>query len=167
MASAKTIKVGTVWGASADYQTLQELVTAGAGDATKGTAVGDEIWVGAGTHMLDAQWVLNQGNDGRWQGKLYGGFAGTETSAAGRAKGEKPWEFVTPTVVKLKENPGETQSILRGAKNDAKAFTDIDGFTFDGVNCTAAVIFIRNLHSTTITFSNNIVENGVNPGGGT
>ncbi|GHT40517.1 hypothetical protein AGMMS49965_08910 [Bacteroidia bacterium] len=164
---AKTIYVGDVWGPTkTNYSTLEDLVQAGKADKTKASAPEDEIWVATGTHELSAQWSLNEGNDGRWQGKLYGGFAGTETSVDQRAKGAYPWEFTNPTVIKLAANQPENQSILRGAKNDAKSFTDIDGFTFDGSNCTAAVIFIRNLHSTTITFRNNIVENGTNPGGG-
>jgi len=54
----------------------------------------DEIWLAGGTYIL-SNFI------GQRKVNLYGGFAGTETTIAGRSKvsGGKAWEFTTPTIL--------------------------------------------------------------------
>ena len=57
-----------------------------------------EIWFAAGTYDFTAQYAITEG------AKLYGGFAGTETSTT-RALGEsrKPYDFANPTIFNVKQ----------------------------------------------------------------
>jgi len=54
----------------------------------------DEIWLAGGTYTLSYSFGTRKVN-------LYGGFAGTETTIAGRSKvsSGKLWEFTTPTIL--------------------------------------------------------------------
>jgi len=54
----------------------------------------DEIWLAGGTYILIDPF-------GSRKISVYGGFAGTETTIAGRSKvsGGKAWEFTTPTII--------------------------------------------------------------------
>ncbi|MDR1809418.1 MAG: hypothetical protein LBR34_03300, partial [Prevotella sp.] len=150
-AYSATYKVGEAWGANKNYSTLQELITAGAGKAAT-----DEIWI-AGTQELDAQWVLST-----WQGKVYGGFAGTETSVSERAiaPNGRGWDFVYPTTLKLKtRTDGNSIIVSKAYASAGEIVTLIDGIRFDATNCTASPVWFRQFSSSGITIRNCVVEN--------
>jgi hypothetical protein len=86
-------------------------------------APGDEIWIVAGEYDLPDGITLKDGVN------IYGGFAGTETSASERAKvsGGKPWEFVNPTVL-TRSTGGYVFS------SGASGSVIIDGITFKGTD---------------------------------
>jgi predicted outer membrane repeat protein len=82
-------------------------------------ALGDQVWVAAGSYTLTAALAPGEGVN------MYGSFAGTETSVAQRAKVAEgaEWDFVNPTS-------------LTGAGVNLVAVTvptDFDGFSFSGV----------------------------------
>ena len=150
---ATVYRVGSIWGAQANYQTLQELITANA----SGKAATDEIWLGAGTHEISAAWEIIG-----WQSKLYGGFAGTETSVDQRAKNSAlPWDFTNQTTVKLAANSTGRKSLLFNSMSNGQqpTLSLVDGITFDGTGCTASVLFYRAFTNAT-TIRNCVIENG-------
>jgi chondroitin AC lyase len=154
---AETWYVGSVWGARASYQTLQELISA---KSTTGLPASDEIWLGAGVHELNAAWEII-----KWQSKLYGGFAGSETSVDQRIKGASglPWDYVNKSTIKLAATVSETarKSLLFNSMSGGQQATLplVDGITFDGTGCTASVIFYR-AFSNAVTIRNCVIENG-------
>lgn len=147
--SAAIYKVGAAWGEDVDYETLQELITKNAGQAAE-----DEIWI-AGEHALEEQWNING-----WSSKIYGGFAGTETTVEERkiVSGGRAWEFLNPTVLSQKTK-GEKNSIMYSGSYQGSVFSLIDGIHFDATNCAASPIFLRQFASSGITIRNCLFEN--------
>ena len=161
---ATVYRVGDAWGEKKSYSTLQELISAG---AAKGAT--DSIWI-AGAHTLTEQWTVST-----WQGKVFGGFAGTETSVDQREKveGGHAWEFKHPTVLSMAAGITAQASIICSfayASNSAIPSL-FDGITFDGTNCTATPIWFRQFKGSGVTIQNCIVQdsklstdNVLNPG---
>jgi hypothetical protein len=152
--SATIYRVGNVWGAQANYQTLQSFLASGAGKAAT-----DEIWLGAGEHELNTAWEIIS-----WQSKLYGGFAGTETTVNQRVKNsDVPWDFTNKTVIKLAATVATDarKSLLFNSMSGGyqPTLSLIDGITFDGTGCTASVLFLR-AFTNTMTLRNCVIENG-------
>jgi len=83
--------------------------------------VGDEIWLAAGTYIVDNSIIMPNGVN------LYGGFSGTEGSINDRSKlsGGKSWEFNNPTIID--GNNQVNQGIVTLANNLSSTF--IDGVT--------------------------------------
>ena len=121
-ASAKTVYVstegsngnGASW--STAYTTFAAAYTAAAAD--------DEIWVAAGVYPITALMAPKSV-------KIYGGFAGSETSIDQRAKvaGAKAWVFTNTSTLKSAANLAGIFSV--GAAPGAITFL-VDGITFDG-----------------------------------
>lgn len=148
--SATVYRVGNAWGEKKDYGSLQELIDAGAGKAST-----DEIWL-AGEHILTSQWTIST-----WQGKLYGGFSGTENSVEERLRkpGGRGWEFLHPTTLKLAERKGQNSLICSFSyASKGEIVSLIDGICFDGSNCTATPLWFRQFSSSGVTIRNCIVE---------
>ena len=149
--SSTVYKVGEAWGTDKSYISLQELINAGVGKA-----VTDEIWI-AGEQELNAQWVIST-----WQGKIYGGFSGIETAVEQRqtVSNGRGWEFVHPTTLKLKTRTGQNSIISSFSyASNGEIVSLIDGIRFDGSNCTASPLFIRQFSSAGLTIKNCVIEN--------
>ena len=146
--SATVYKVGNAW-ENPNYETLSAYIAAGVGKAAT-----DEIWL-AGVHEIESQWEII-----RWQSKLYGGFAGTETSLEQRELNASglPWDFKHPTTIRLKA--GSEGSILFTSMSSGQqaSLTEIDGIVFDGSNCTKSAIFLR-AFTNAMTIRNCVIEN--------
>lgn len=149
---ATVYRVGDAWGAKKDYSTLQELISAGAAKATT-----DSIFI-AGSHTLTAQWVVST-----WQGAVFGGFAGTESSPSERAlaEGGQPWEFQHPTVIGMAAGTTAQASLICSFKytSDGEIPSLFDGITFDGTHCTATPVWFRQFSSGGVTIQNCVVKN--------
>lgn len=139
----------------------------GEGDgSTWGTAMGDiaaalkeakhdrenpkNIWVAAGTYLIDEQIVLQDSVN------IYGGFAGTEKSLEERAKGENPWEYKNATIL-----DGQDKTNIMAATKNMDSPIEVEGFTFlNGHASTAANTnggAIRLSHN--VTLKNSIAKN--------
>lgn len=145
-------KIGDAWGTVKNYTTLQELIDAGAG---KG--VDDEIWI-AGNHELTSMWEIST-----WQGKIYGGFSGSETTVNQRQlkSGGRGWDFLYPTTLSLKTKSATQNSLIwsKNYKTNGEIPSLIDGICFDGTNCTATPLWFRQYSSSGISIRNCIFEN--------
>ena len=148
--ATKTVyRVGSVWEENADYLTLQAFLNAGVGRNS-----GDEIWLGAGVHEITGRW-----NIGNYQGRFYGGFAGTEAIVEQRAKNSAlPWDFTNKSIIKLAESVTGSNPILY-ANYSGNILSLIDGINFDGVNCRASTLFLRVFSNNTV-IRNCVIENG-------
>jgi hypothetical protein len=140
---------GTVVNLSTAESTLNEWFNAQTFTAS------DEIWIAAGTYVLSGTIAYTRTASNPYS--IYGGFAGTETSLAGRAKGTEPWNFTNETVL----DGGETYQILLNVSElSGKGYYEgadgriwiIDGLTFTngtaanggGFSSTDGAITIRN-----------------------
>ena len=89
-----------------------------------GTLVdGDEVWVVAGTYVVSAVYNVPEGGLA-----IYGGFAGTETTLAERAKGTNPWDFTNETII----DGNNAVAIFGSSGGNRKAI-------YDGLTLTKAV----------------------------
>jgi len=95
------------------------------------SAYGDHVWIAAGNYNLTATLTMKNGV------KLYGGFAGTETSINDRAKSDldangtiEEWEFTNATVL----NGQNTKRVIDASSVSSSVS---DGFTITGGNTTA------------------------------
>lgn len=80
-------------------------------------AAGDQVWIISGTYNLTDSVVLCPGVG------IYGGFAGSESALAGRAKGTNAWDFTNETVLM-----GDTTKVgVSGGS--ASVATVLDGLT--------------------------------------
>lgn len=87
------------------------------GDTLKSS---DQVWIAKGTYTLTGTLNANKAI------KVYGGFAGTETTIAARAKGTNAWDFTNATIL------DGASTITQGILN-----VSVDGFTvqnFKGAN---------------------------------
>lgn len=90
-----------------------------------------QIWIAGGEYQLTKDLILADGVN------IYGGFAGTETAIAERAKGEQAWEYTNATL--LKGNEGRTFVVLN-QNVDFKTSTIIDGVTAESGKSGASVM---------------------------
>ncbi|MEI6753248.1 MAG: choice-of-anchor Q domain-containing protein [Paludibacter sp.] len=105
-------------------QTLNTWYSANSATFVAGT---DEIWLATGTYVTDGTLTLKNGVN------LYGGFAGTEATAADRAKGTNVWSFTYPTTID--GNNANRKGIVTGTGTTT---TYIDGITVTKFNITGA-----------------------------
>ncbi|MGN0208532.1 MAG: choice-of-anchor Q domain-containing protein, partial [Paludibacteraceae bacterium] len=86
-----------------------------------------EIWFAAGTYEFTVQYGITA------QAKLYGGFAGTETSVEARAlvSGGKAYEFEHPTIFSVTQPTGENPIPVKMFP-DGLAGVILDGLTIQG-----------------------------------
>ena len=86
-----------------------------------------EIWFAAGEYEFTVQYSITA------QAKLYGGFAGTETSVEARAlvSGGKAYEFEHPTIFSVTQPTGENPTPVKMFP-DGKAEVVLDGLTIQG-----------------------------------
>ncbi|MFZ4725850.1 MAG: hypothetical protein ACOYMD_10430, partial [Paludibacter sp.] len=96
-------------------QTLNAWYSANSATLVAGT---DEIWLATGVYITDGTITLKNGVN------LYGGFAGSEATAADRSKGANAWNFKNSTTID--GNLGNRQGIITGVGTTA---TIIDGIT--------------------------------------
>ena len=72
-------------------------------DMIDASQAGDEVWIAAGTYKPERLLKSNKDRSYAFVLKdgvaLYGGFAGHEASLSNRARGERPWEFQSETVL--------------------------------------------------------------------
>ncbi len=80
--------------------------------AIDASAVGDQIWVAAGTYAPTSLIKSNKPNSKAFILKdgvsLYGGFAGTETSLTDRAVGAKPYDMTNATILSADDDQPDT-----------------------------------------------------------
>lgn len=97
-AAVRYVKVGAMGDGSSWLQasgSIQDMIDA--------SQAGDEVWIAAGTYKPERLLKSNKDRSYAFVLKdgvaLYGGFAGHETSLSNRARGERPWEFQSETVL--------------------------------------------------------------------
>ena len=97
-AAVRYVKVGATGDGSSWLQasgSIQDMIDA--------SQAGDEVWIAAGTYKPERLLKSNKDRSYAFVLKdgvaLYGGFAGHETSLSNRARGERPWEFQSETVL--------------------------------------------------------------------
>lgn len=90
-----------------------------------------EIWFAAGEYEFTVQYGITA------QAKLYGGFAGTETSVEARAlvSGGKAYEFEHPTIFSVTQPTGENSTPVKMFP-DGLAGVILDGLTIQGSKAT-------------------------------
>jgi hypothetical protein len=126
-------------GAGTSWTTAKKTIAA----AVTIAAAGDEIWIAGGTYNLTAS--IQTGNKAI---VLYGGFAGDETSVAGRAKvaDGKVWEFTTPTVINGFAGT-KVRMFINNDSDAAIANLTLDGLTIQGMETSgerAPVLYASN-----------------------
>lgn len=97
-AAVRYVKVGATGDGSSWLQasgSIQDMIDA--------SQAGDEVWIAAGTYKPERLLKSNKDRSYAFVLKdgvaLYGGFAGHEASLSNRARGERPWEFQSETVL--------------------------------------------------------------------
>jgi hypothetical protein len=122
-------------------------------------ASGDEVWIASGTYIVDGTTNLVDGVN------VYGSFAGTETSVAGREKASnKPWDFTGKTVI----DGGQANIVAFVTLTTFAAPTVFDGITVTNFSVSGAdggFGFMRAIG--TFTVQNCIVNNNTFTGNGT
>ena len=108
-----------VWAGQTVYNDVTSAIAA--------AASGDEIWIAGGTYEIGVGGINYNVAKNL---KLYGSFAGTETSIDERAKvsGGEEWEFANPTVLKM------TVGASCLYVNESSITATFDGLTIDGNN---------------------------------
>ena len=144
---------GTSWeNASGD---IQAMITT--------SAAGDCVWIAAGNYNIAATLQMKEGVN------LYGGFAGSETSIAARAKSDldangtiEAWEFANATVLN-----GQNARRVMETPNDFTVETLFDGLTITGGNTTTDGGGAR-IHANSTLINSTVRQNTVtgNNGGG-
>ncbi|MDR1738821.1 MAG: hypothetical protein LBR66_08420, partial [Candidatus Symbiothrix sp.] len=112
-------------------------------------AAGDELWLQAGTYEVSATIALSGAT------KIYGGFAGTETSIADREQGANAWIFTNATILKA---TATFDAIFQVSTTNLNVV--VDGITFEGDGKDARAM--RGLSSGptgSYTIRNSIVQN--------
>lgn len=112
------------WRAAGEGETVVDLTSAGQSlnawllaNFETSFPSGDEIWLAAGTYSVTAIYNVPANFT------LYGGFSGTETTSAERAKGTDAWDFTNETVI----DGGNATAIFGAASNRVASY---DGLTF-------------------------------------
>jgi predicted outer membrane repeat protein len=103
---------------TANSQTLNEWMAATFASFPEG----DEIWMAAGTYTVTAVFNIPANFT------LYGGFAGTETSADQRDKGENAWDYSNETII-----DGNNATAIFGCASNRVAL-------YDGITLTQGTI---------------------------
>ncbi len=93
-----------------------------------------EIWVKKGTYSEVWGITLNATNVAGVS--IYGGFNGDEASAANRAKGVNPWNYVNETIITFTNETGFSIQMNNNLTADTPFL--IDGFSFKNMNNKAA-----------------------------
>ena len=99
-------------------------------DAIPVLKTGDVVWIAEGEYTVPQISIPANVS-------VYGGFTGTETTPEQRQTGDKPWDYVAPTVLK---NSASLIFSIAGAN------TLIDGLVFDGTDVAGRAI--QNISST-------------------
>lgn len=140
------------WRAAASGEVLVDLTveakTLNAWFTTTTFTNADEVWVINGTYNFTAAYAFpTAGLD------VFGGFAGTETTIADRAKGTEPWTFINETI--LEGNNNAVQIFTPGG---ARINTIIDGLTINkaGAGGGAAIVGRDGMVFRNCKFTNNI-----------
>ncbi len=91
---------------------------------------GDQVWIAAGTYTFTLQYNIGSGPSlaTSYPSAIYGGFAGTESVIADRAKGINPWNYTNETIL---DGSSSTNGIFNAGSDRTMT---IDGLTF--TNCT-------------------------------
>ena len=112
---------------------------------------GDQTWIISGTYVLTDTLRLFEGVN------LYGGFAGTESAIAGRAKGSNAWDYTNETVL---DGNATVMGIVGGS---ASVATIIDGLSLYRFKNTASALYgaAGRLIGAYTTMQNCIVRNCV------
>ncbi|MDD2798060.1 MAG: T9SS type A sorting domain-containing protein [Bacteroidales bacterium] len=121
-------------------------------------ASGDQIWFAAGTYTATSNITLKGGV------KIYGGFAGTETTINNRAKGSKPWEYTNVTIFDGNNDLAVNQCITTlGLSKDAL----VDGITIQNFKGIVGQGGIAALLTGGTTMQNCVITGNTSTGTGT
>lgn len=90
---------------------------------------GDQVWIAAGTYTFTLQYNIGSAPSlaTSYPSAIYGGFAGTESVIADRAKGINPWNYTNETIL---DGSSSTNGIFNAGSDRTMT---IDGLTF--TNC--------------------------------
>ena len=108
-----------------DLTVAGQTLTAWLANRTSWTT-GDQVWIAAGTYSFTSYYNIGSAPSlaTSFPSAIYGGFAGTETTLADRAKGTSVWDYTHETIL----NGATSTNGIFGAGGDRTMV--VDGLTF-------------------------------------